>query len=522
MRPARAKTSESRGKIAFFYRGYENIGIQSLSAVLKKAGFSTRLFFDPELFDDWILRVPSLIRTFDFSEYVLSEALAWKPDLALFSVVTYDYTWAKQIASKLKSRSGVPVVFGGIHATSAPEEILENPFVDFVVQGEGEGCIERLAEHLFDGKSGEGIPNLWYRKDGKIVRPDRLADLIQDLDALPFADKELHYNASEHFRIGYTILSGRGCPNNCTYCHNNVQKKIYPLKGYMRRRTPENVVVELEEAHRRYGFDLVRFSDDNFCYDPDWLESFAALYARRVGVPFWIFLDPRTSSERVIRSLKHAGCAEVEMGVQTLDPHVRSEVIWRRETEDEIKGAIRGLREAGIRCSTDFIINLPGHDEPALVNAIRFFKKHTPSRVNTFWINYYPGLDITRLAVEEDLLAPDVKEAICRGEGVHTFFQGGSVYNAQLAKLQILFTLLQVLPEGPLEKILRYKVYRRIPFFGFKVTYFLMYMLSYLNTEEKNDLYLRRLRRRYRKYMLLRIRKPGRFRSPETSLSEES
>jgi len=285
-----------------------------------------------------------------------------------------------------------------------------------------------------------------------------------------------------------------------------VQKKLYPLKGYLRRRSPENVVTELGEAKRRYGFDLVRFSDDNFCYDPDWLDAFAPLYADKVKIPFWIFMHPSASNERTIRALKTAGCLEVEMGIQTLEPEVRTEVIHRKETEAEIIQAIRMLRQAGIRCTTDFIINLPGHTEESLVEAIRFFTRHRPHRVNTFWINYYPRLDITRLALDRGTIDQETEERICRGYGVHTFFQGGTVFDLRLARLQILFSLLHVVPEPVLKKILDRRLYRSLPFLGFKPTYFVMYMLSYLTKEKKNDLYLRRFKMRYRTYMQRRLR----------------
>lgn len=499
--------SDSRGRIAFLYRGYENIGIQSLSAVLRREGFQTRLFFEPELFDDWILRIPSLARVFDDTERVVEETAAWRPDLVLFSVVTYDYLWAREAARRLKERWDAPIVFGGIHATSVPETVLQDGWVDFVVQGEAEPSIVNLARHVTEGASREEIPNLWRRENGVVVGPGKLAPLLQDLDALPFADKELHHRASDHFRIGYTILSGRGCPNNCTYCHNNVQTKLYPRQGYLRRRSPESVIEELCQAQERYGFDFVRFSDDNFCYDVEWLEAFAEPYAREVGVPFWIFIHPSTSNERIIRALKRAGCAEVEMGIQTVDPRVRTEVIHRGESEREIIQAIRMLRDAGIRCSTDFIVNLPGHDEEALDRAIRFFKRNTPSRVNTFWINYYPRLDITGTALERGILSEETLDGICQGRGAHTFFQGGTSFTTDLARMQLLFTLLQVLPERVLGRILDRKLYRRVPFLGFKITYFCMYVLSYLAPEEKNDLYLRRFRQRYATYMRRGIRR---------------
>jgi len=39
-------------RVVFVYAGFENLGIEYLSAVLKRAGHETRLAFDPRLFND--------------------------------------------------------------------------------------------------------------------------------------------------------------------------------------------------------------------------------------------------------------------------------------------------------------------------------------------------------------------------------------------------------------------------------------------------------------------------------------
>ncbi|MCL4235919.1 MAG: cobalamin-dependent protein, partial [Deltaproteobacteria bacterium] len=217
-------------RVAFFHRGYENIGVQMLSAVLRRAGHETRLFFDPLLFDDMLLSVKPLARVFDHTPFLLGRLVEWNPGLVCFSVVTFDYAWARRTARAVRERlPNAKIVFGGIHVTSVPDEVLASGEADFIVVGEGEGALVDLALALETGDDPSAIDNIGVR--GGTVRAPR--PLIQDLDALPFADKALYYDEHPLFRIGYTIVSGRGCPIDCAYCHNNIQSKIYGRKGYL-------------------------------------------------------------------------------------------------------------------------------------------------------------------------------------------------------------------------------------------------------------------------------------------------
>ena len=74
----------------------------------------------------------------------------------------------------------VPMVLGGVYASTQPERALESS-VDFVVVGEGESPMRALAA----GKDPANIPGLWYRRDGQVVDGGR-AEMIPDLDSIPY------------------------------------------------------------------------------------------------------------------------------------------------------------------------------------------------------------------------------------------------------------------------------------------------------------------------------------------------
>ena len=490
-------------KVSFVYRGYENIGIQMLSAYLRRAGHETRLHFEPLLFGDMLLTSRRLIDWFSYDDAVLADLTDYGPELVCFSVVTFDFAWARRIAERVRaSLPTAKIVFGGIHVTSNPSEVLAAPCVDFVVVGEGDEAIVDLANALQDGNPVDAIANV----GAAAGTPNPPRPLIRNLDALPFADKELHYRVHPLFRIGYTILSGRGCPNNCSYCHNNIQRKIYHDQSYLRRRSVDSVVEELAQAKRDTNPFLIRFSDDNFCYDIEWLEEFADKHPARAATPFWCFIHPGCADARTIAALKRAGCLEVQMGVQTFEPEIRRHVIGRSETEQQIIEGIDGFRRAGIRISTDFIINLPGHTEANLVKAATVFMQHPPHRIHTFWLSYFPSLDITRFAIEHGVVSPGLVNDASQDSSPNTFFRGGTAFDRDIAKTQILFLLASLKLRAIFKWLARRGRYRRLPFVGFTLYWFLTYSTSFLTLEKKNDLYGKRMKAQYSSYGIRRVR----------------
>jgi len=129
--------------ITFVYRGFESLGIEYLSAALKKAGHQTSLVFDSSLCNTFQLFVKNINRIFLNDKETVESILNTLPDLVAFSVVYDDYAWTCNIASKLKQKKpDILIIFGGINPTCIPEEVIKHQFVDFVCVGAQEkvGC----------------------------------------------------------------------------------------------------------------------------------------------------------------------------------------------------------------------------------------------------------------------------------------------------------------------------------------------------------------------------------------------
>lgn len=438
-----------RLKVGFVYPAFENLGIEYISAALKKYGHRTFLAFDPQLFDDLFLNWSKIAQIFDYRKKIIKKLKYEKPDLIIFSVVSDIYPWACEMAKLIKEELGhIPILFGGPHVTAVPERVLEKKFIDYVIVGEGEYPTVELVEALESNEPIDKILNLGFKNRNKIIiNETRL--LIQNLDELPFPDVDLFLKPNPYAKKEYNIITGRGCVHVCSYCHNSVERNVlWKHRGkYFRRRSIDNVLTELKERKEKYGFETICFWDEVFTYDADWLEEFCERYKEEIGVPFWTFVHPNHISERVVKILEDAGCWEVEMGIQTLNPWVKKNILHRPESKESVQSAINNFRNSKIRLVVDVIFGLPLLKEEDYKNLIETFNKYMPDKIQTFWLRYYPRTDIVGIAKKHNFISNNEIEDIENGVPGRAAASGGSHIDSKLEKYQTALSLLPYMPE---------------------------------------------------------------------------
>ena len=388
-------------KIVFVHNGYESLGIEYLSASLKKAGHETSLVIDPCLFDEagfW--RLPPLARLFSFRENVIARTAGLNPGLIAFSVFTDTFPWALGLARELKARTGAKVIFGGIHPSSVPEDVIAEDAVDFVCLGEGDLSFPALADML--EKGGDLPAGIWGKEGGKTIKGPAPVP-PSDLNSLPLPDKDIFPSSAPVFSSGYLVSTSRGCPHACAYCCNSVYKELYRDSGVpcLRRRGIGDVVCELETA-RESSPGFIHFTDEVFNSDPAWLEKFLPLYARRVGLPFSCFVFPDGRLAGLAAALAEAGCFKVQLGVQRFDEKKRRELLGRRASNADISAAISALKAAGIYVTCDNILDLPDESEEELSALASFYARNTPDHNEVFFLRLYPGTPLAASCGDTD------------------------------------------------------------------------------------------------------------------------
>ena len=448
--------------------------MECLSAYLKQNGHETCLLFDPLLFGGAAFRIGFASRMCDFTEYLMEKCRRESPDLLAFSVTTDQYRWGLNLAARLKEHFSIPVVFGGIHPTSVPEYVIRNEVVDFVIAGEGEEALLQLVEGLQSGRIETSMPNLWTMRNGHPAgNPPR--DLVRDLDSLPWPDKELFYSEVKGIAT-YTIMASRGCPYNCTYCHNNILRRMYNGRGkYLRYRSVDNVLAELTHASV-YRKRSVVFDDDLLAANVQWLREFAPRYANEIGLPCFCWLHPSNTTDEVVNLLTLMNCQCVEMGVQSLNPGVRERYIHRKGDNGQIKRAIMSLKKAGISLVVDHIWGLPGEDKTDHENVIQFHTRYRPDKLFIFFLRHYPRLEINQLAG----LKKEKLEDILKSTSSRPFTLMGDYATRELNQLSTLAILLQVLPPFLIRAIVRRRLYRYLPPLKLNLLSLLIFLLKHI------------------------------------------
>ena len=168
------------------------LGLCCIAAGLREKGLKNILIYDTLIEDYHDVRKlnndENMITYGASDKKILEKLKSFKPDIvgisSLFSSqVSQAYAVAKVVKQYNKKTI---VVFGGIHASDKPEEVLnDEKSVDYVMRGEGDYTWYTLINELFNGGDVKKVPGLVWRKKEQGFNKNVMAPLILDMDALP-------------------------------------------------------------------------------------------------------------------------------------------------------------------------------------------------------------------------------------------------------------------------------------------------------------------------------------------------
>ena len=370
-------------------------GLGSLSAVLGDAGHETTLLY--------------LQRPISPDAFVGQVEQA-APDLVAFSSTTHQYPHIEGYARHLKAaRPTLMTLCGGTHPTLVPDEVAVSAGFDAVCVGEGEFALRDLAEHLESGKDYAEIANLWVRRGDKIVR-NRLRPLIPDLDALPYVDRELFdFDQMLAANDGWVdVMSGRGCPYNCSYCCNHGLREQYQGLGrYVRFRSPEHIMGELRELRSRYAVKTINFQDDIFTLDKQWTLAFCQAYGGEFQYPFWINSRvERILDEEIVAALAQAHCVGIRLGIENGTEALREAVLRRTMSNEDIIAAVRLAKRHGLKIYTTNMIGVPGETAETIQSTIDLNRALDPDDFQFSVFYPYPMTALHDTCVAQNLIRP--------------------------------------------------------------------------------------------------------------------
>lgn len=395
-----------------------SIGLRYLASVLKKHDFEvSMIFFKEKNIALDLMELPSE----DDYEILIDLVDNIDSDLVGISVRSPFLSIASHITSIIQRRLKKPVIWGGTHATVAPEQSIQ--IADMICLGEGEHTILDLAQRLSRNHDVSDIRNLWIRQNGKIIR-NPIRTLCNEVDSLPFPDyinekkyfiedKTVSYDDPGLKAFNLDVMTSRGCPYHCTYCSNSAFHELYKGKGkFVRQRSVQNVLNEIGSLKKRFSkLKRIDFIDEVFSWTKNWVEEFVEGYKRDVRLPFHCMQHPNMMNKEIMSILKHAGLERVEIGIQTGSEKVRKQVFERPVSDKKLIKASQIMRDLKIVPFYDIIVDNPFETPEDKKQGLDLLLKISrPFYMHMFSLQYFPNTILTRKALDCGLISEDQVE----------------------------------------------------------------------------------------------------------------
>jgi radical SAM superfamily enzyme YgiQ (UPF0313 family) len=187
---------------------------------------------DPELAGRVAIHTLNLPRRLN-KHLLLARISLLRPHVVGFSCYVWSIRKSLELARLVKRYfPWIRVVLGGQEVTLRQVEFLENyPFVDVVVNGEGEETFTDLLKHWVKDPQGSlaGVPGLLYREKG-VVAATADRPLIEDLDRIPSPYLADRIPVQKGYRLGMMLEAYRGCRFRCSFCFEG--KKYRRLRSF--------------------------------------------------------------------------------------------------------------------------------------------------------------------------------------------------------------------------------------------------------------------------------------------------
>lgn len=326
-----------------------------------------------------------------------------KPDIVAISTYSGVFRYVVDIAKCIKKEFDVPIILGGPHPTVAPEETIAIEQIDMLCVGEGEEAFCELLTKIEGKEDISNIKNIWLKKEGEIFR-NEVRELKENLDELPFPDRELFdFERYLKARNGMVdVITGRGCPYQCTFCINPYLQDLYSGKGkFVRKRSVRNLLAELSQLVERYEVKSLSFHDDVFVISRKWLRDFAESYSEKIGLPYGCNARVETIDEEITLLLKKTNCVSVGIGIESGSEKIRKEVLKRPMSDEKIINAFKLVSDAGIATYSFNMVGIPHETEEDIQKTIELNRRVRPSSLQVSIFQPFPGTELEKIVKEK-------------------------------------------------------------------------------------------------------------------------
>ena len=184
----------------------------------------------------------------------------------------------------------VPLVWGGCHPAVTPEQTAEHPYVDIVVEGEGDETFVELLKAIENKEDLRKVKGLTYKDGSETVKTGYRPLLnVEELLPIPWellnVEKYVHRDMYVKGRQRVLDLgqTSRGCPFDCGFCSS---AEIRERKW--RAMSSEKSLDLITESVHRFNLDGIWLRDDEFYINRKRASAiFKGMIDRKLDVSFY-------------------------------------------------------------------------------------------------------------------------------------------------------------------------------------------------------------------------------------------
>jgi radical SAM superfamily enzyme YgiQ (UPF0313 family) len=300
-------------------------------------------------------------------------------DVIGISIMTQTCIRGYQIANEFRKRGKI-VVFGGIHATSMPEEAKR--FGNAVVIGEAEGLWDVVLE------------DIKHNRLQSFYKLDKLPDLQNHVKPR----RDLIKCSSGKFAIA-PIETTRGCPYNCDFC------SVSRFFGTRQRHKPiPDIIGDIESCREKNLF----FLDDNITGDKRYAKE---LFREMIPLKkIWVGqASVQVANDPELMKLAYkSGCRALLIGFESMSDSGINQYRKTLKTIDENVIAVKKLQDNGIMTMASLIFGLDSDTLEVFDVAHDFLTRSKAAFFQACVMTPYPGTPVfNKLKAEGRILTDD-------------------------------------------------------------------------------------------------------------------
>ncbi|MBL7197158.1 MAG: B12-binding domain-containing radical SAM protein [Candidatus Omnitrophica bacterium] len=317
-----------------------------------------------------------------------------------------------EVSKFIKQNFRTPIVWGGPHASILPQQTLQNPYIDFVVQGEGEVAFAELVKALEKQSDFTKIEGLWW-KDNEIISGCNMGKSL-DLDEFPpipwhLVNMEDYIQSFQETR-SITIETSRGCPHRCAFCCTPVLQK-----SRWRGLSPEPTVEMIKRLMEDYQIKTFIFNDDNFFADIKRARDIALqIISNKLNIrwyPRGVCVEAlKNVEDNFISLLIESGCIKIKMGIESGSERIRK-LVNKKDSIEEILELNRRLARFKLPGVYNFMCGFPSETTEDLKKTVGLLFKlldENPYAQNAAFLIYtpYPGTELFNYSLKYNFREP--------------------------------------------------------------------------------------------------------------------